>query len=172
MIAHLENYVSQLKSRNEEVRLRAAKDLHQFVTTEVPEMAIENVASFMDEFNHHIFEMVSSSDINDKKGGILAIINLIGVDVGNTPTRNSRFANYLRNLLPSNDVSIMELTAYAVGRLALASGTYTAEYVEFEVKRAFEFLGPDRNEGKRHAAVSFEGNMKCQTTYLIRVKSF
>ena len=27
----------------------------------------------MDEFNHQIFEMVSSSDVNEKKGGILAI---------------------------------------------------------------------------------------------------
>jgi hypothetical protein len=27
----------------------------------------------MDDFNHHIFEMVSGSDVNEKKGGILAI---------------------------------------------------------------------------------------------------
>lgn len=78
---------------------------------------------------------------------------MIGVDVGNTSTRISRFANYLRNMLPSNDTSVMELAAKAVGRLALASGTYTAEYVEFEAKRAFEWLSGDRNEGRRHAAV-------------------
>ncbi|KMQ92782.1 serine threonine-protein kinase mtor [Lasius niger] len=53
--------------------------------------------------------MVSASDINEKKGGILAIVCLIGADV--------------------------------------------AEYVEFEVKRAFEWLGADRHEGRRHAAV-------------------
>ena len=81
-------------------------------------------------------------------------VSLIGVDVGNTSTRISRFANYLRNLLPSSDVSVMEMAAKAVGKLALASGTYTAEYVEFEVKRAFEWLTGDRNEGRRHAAVS------------------
>jgi FKBP12-rapamycin complex-associated protein len=34
------------------------------------------------------------------------------------------------------------------------SGSYTAEYVEFEVKRAFEWLSGERNEGRRHAAVS------------------
>ena len=68
--------------------------------------------------------------------------------------RNSRFANYLRNLLPSSDTVVMEMAAKAVGRLALASGTYTAEYVEFEVKRAFEWLAGDRNEGKRYGAVS------------------
>ena len=81
-------------------------------------------------------------------------VSLIGVDVGNTSTRISRFANYLRNLLPSNDVGVMEMAAKAVGRLALASGTYTAEYVEYEMKRVFEWLAGDRHEGKRHAAVS------------------
>ena len=34
---------------------------------------MEELTSFMDEFNHHIFEMVSGSDVNEKKGGILAI---------------------------------------------------------------------------------------------------
>ena len=71
-------------------------------------------------------------------------MSLIGVDVGNTSTRISRFANYLRNLLPSSDVVVMEMAARAVGRLALASRTYTAEYVETQVKRAFEWLSGDR----------------------------
>lgn len=35
------------------------------------------------------------------------------------------------------------------------SGSFTAEYVEFEVKRAFEWLGGEKNEGRRHAAVSY-----------------
>lgn len=67
-------------------------------------------------------------------------------------TRITRFANYLRNLLPSNDVSVMELVAKTMGRLAIVSGK-TNEYVEFELKRAFEWLGGERVEGKRHAAV-------------------
>lgn len=78
---------------------------------------------------------------------------LIAADIGNTSTRITRFINYLRNLLPSNDVGVMELAARTVGKLALVSGTYAAEYVEFEVKRSFEWLGGDRHENKRHAAV-------------------
>jgi FKBP12-rapamycin complex-associated protein len=85
---------------------------------------------------------------------IIISVSLIGVDVGNTATRISRFANYLHNLLPSNDVVVMEMAAKAMGILALSSGTYAAEYVEFEVKRALEWLTGDRNEGKRLAAVS------------------
>lgn len=68
-------------------------------------------------------------------------------------TRISRFANYSRNLLPSSDVGVMESVAKTMGRLALVSGSKASEYVEFEVKRAFEWLGGDRIEGKRQAAV-------------------
>ncbi|GFS99133.1 hypothetical protein TNCV_822541 [Trichonephila clavipes] len=149
----MQTFVSGLKSKNEDVRFRTTRDLHHYVTTELREMTIEEISGFLDEFNHHIFEMVSSSDVNDKKGGTLAIVCLLGINVGNTATRTSRFVNYLRNLLPSSDTGVMELAAYAIGRLALVSGTYTAEYVEFEAKRAFEWLSGDRHETKRHGAV-------------------
>ncbi|XP_012282445.1 serine/threonine-protein kinase mTOR isoform X2 [Orussus abietinus] len=149
----VQQFVQRLKSRHEEVRTKASRDLALYVKTELREASPEEVTAFMDEFNHHIVEMVSASDVNEKKGGILAIVCLIEADVGNVNTRTIRFANYLRNLLPSNDVGVMELAAKTVGKLALVSGTFTAEYVEFEVKRAFEWLGGDRHEGKRHAAV-------------------
>ncbi|KAL7976198.1 hypothetical protein Chor_008295 [Crotalus horridus] len=115
-------------------------------------MSQEESTRFYDQLNHHIFELVSSSDANERKGGILAIASLIGVEGGNA-TRIGRFANYLRNLLPSNDPVVMEMASKAIGRLAMAGDTFTAEYVEFEVKRALEWLGADRNEGRRHAAV-------------------
>lgn len=79
---------------------------------------------------------------------------LLFVDVGNVNSRNIRFANYLRNLLPSNDIGVMRYAAKTVGRLAQISGTFSAEYADFEMKKAIEWLGGDRVEGKRHAAVS------------------
>ncbi|CAL4096084.1 unnamed protein product, partial [Meganyctiphanes norvegica] len=147
-------FVEGLKSRSEEKRVKAAMDLQRYVTTELREQSLDEFLSFLDEFNHHIFEMISSNDINEKKGGIYAIMSLVDVDVGQKGQRISRFANYLRNLFNSvMDIKVMELTAKAVGRLALASGTLTAEYVEDLVKRSFEWLQGDRNEGRRHAAV-------------------
>lgn len=88
-------------------------------------------------------------------------VALIGIDGGNT-TKMSRFANYLRNLLPSNDQVVMQMASKAMGRLALTGGTFTADYVEFEVKRALEWLGGDRNEGRRHAAVSIVLSLLCE----------
>lgn len=78
---------------------------------------------------------------------------MIEADVGNINNRISRFALNLRNLLPSSDVSVMELAAKTVGKITLSSGSCAAGYVDFEVKRAFEWLSGDRHEGKRHAAV-------------------
>ncbi|KAM5132577.1 serine/threonine-protein kinase mTOR [Mantella aurantiaca] len=148
----LQQFANGLRSRNEDSRTKAAKELQHYVTTELREVSQEEATQFYDELNHFIFEFVSSSDVSERKGGILAIVSLIGVEGGNA-TRISRFANYLRNLLPSSDPVVMEMASKAMGRLAMAGDTFTAEYVEFEVKRALEWLGADRNEGRRHAAV-------------------
>jgi len=43
------------------------------VTTELREVSVEELSNFMDEFNHLIFDMVSSPDVNERKGAILAI---------------------------------------------------------------------------------------------------
>ncbi|KAI5755082.1 hypothetical protein M8J77_013919 [Diaphorina citri] len=149
----VQQFVAGLKSRNPEVRNKTARDLHHYVRTELREVTVEEVTAFTDAFNHHIFEMVSANDVNEKKSGIIAIVCLLHVDVGNVNSRNIRFANYLRNLLPSNDIGVMRYAAKTVGKLAQISGTFSAEYADFEMKKAIEWLGGDRVEGKRHAAV-------------------
>ncbi|GFN76929.1 mechanistic target of rapamycin (serine/threonine kinase) [Plakobranchus ocellatus] len=174
--AALQTFVVGLKHRQEDLRFKTAIELHHFVVTELREMPQDEVATFMDEFNHHIFEMVSSSDVNERKGGVLAIVSLLGGDVGNIGTRVTRFANYLMNLLPSNyyDLGVMEMAAKAVGILALSSGTYASEYVEFEVRRALEWLVSDRNEGRRQASVLIlkELAMNTPTFFYQQVQQF
>ncbi|CAM9236848.1 unnamed protein product, partial [Lampetra fluviatilis] len=150
--AMMQQFMQGLRSRSEDSRARAAKDLQHYVATELRELSVEESAAFYDDLNHQIFELFSSSDVNEKKGGILAIVSLIGVEGGNS-TRISRFANNLRSLLPSSDPTLTEMVSRAMGRLSTAGGTFTAEYVEFEVKRALEWLTGDRSEGRRHAAV-------------------
>ncbi|XP_015781821.1 serine/threonine-protein kinase mTOR [Tetranychus urticae] len=148
----LEGFIKGLKSKNEDTRYKTARELHHYVSTELQEMSVEEIHDFMEKFNIKVQLMMSNGDINEKKGGILAIIVLIGVDVGNQSTRVSRFANYVRTLAPT-DVGLMELVAYAVARIAVASGTPTLTYVDYEVRRAIEWLSGERNEAKRHGAV-------------------
>ena len=69
----MQQFVAGLKSRSEETRAKAARDLHHYVSTELREVSVEDLTSFMDDMNHQIYEMVSSADVSDKKGGILAI---------------------------------------------------------------------------------------------------
>lgn len=171
-MAAVAQFVAGLKSRNRDLQNKAAQDLFLYVKTELREMPQEELVQFFDDFNHHIFDMVSSPDANEKKGGVLAIseyihkhspfVNynfmsfaecLISGDVVNTTTRISRYSNNLRNLLPSNDVSVMEIAAKTLVKLALLPGSKGAESFEFDIKRAFEWLSEERNEGKRHAAV-------------------
>ncbi|XP_071445181.1 serine/threonine-protein kinase mTOR [Hetaerina americana] len=165
----MQQYLAGLKSRNAETRLKAARDLYHYVNTELRELSGEEQNAFRTELNNHIYEMVSGSDVNENKGGILAIVSLIGADVGHVNTGYSRFANFLRILLASSDPGVMELAARTVGRLALVLGTYTAQYVEFEMKAAFEWLSGERQEGRVHAAVLVLREMAvCMPTYFFQ----
>jgi FKBP12-rapamycin complex-associated protein len=144
-------YFPGLKSRNDAARLRAARDLQKYVSTELRELPDEQSSEILDDVNQNIFSLISSQEVHEKKGGILAIVSLVGLEGGGNVAKLGRYANYLRSILPHPDVALTEMTAKAIGQLALAEGTYTAEYVEFEVRRALEWIGG--NEHKRLAAV-------------------
>lgn len=64
---------SGLKSRNDDVRLKTALDLQRYVSTELRELPAETYSSVMDEMNQSIFQIISSPEVHEKKGGILAI---------------------------------------------------------------------------------------------------
>lgn len=60
-----------LKSRA--TQNKTAKDLLLFLKTDFREMPPDEAQAFIDDFNHHIIEMISSNDVVEKKGGVLAI---------------------------------------------------------------------------------------------------
>ncbi|KAI8819891.1 armadillo-type protein [Fimicolochytrium jonesii] len=145
--------LSDLRSRNDEVRTKAANDLRAHFTAISREVSGEAFTKFVNDVNRRIFELIHSNDNNDKIGGILAIDKLIDFDGEENTTKTTRFANYLRIVLPGSDPQIAVFAAKALGKLALSGGTLTAEFVEFEVKRALEWLQGDRHEARRYAAV-------------------
>lgn len=77
MQATFAQLIAGLKSKNEETRMKAANDLHHFVSTELREMPTDVVSNFVEEITLNVFEMVTNGDINEKKGGILAIGNQV-----------------------------------------------------------------------------------------------
>lgn len=78
----VQQFVTGLKSRNRNVQNKAAQDLFLYVKTELREMSQEELVQFFEDFNDQIFSMVMSTDINEKKGGVLAIsrfeIHIVG----------------------------------------------------------------------------------------------
>ncbi len=74
MTSQLHQFLTGLKSSNDETRLKASHDLHRFVSTELREVSQDDLSSFMNSLNHQIYEMMGGSrDVNERKGAILAI---------------------------------------------------------------------------------------------------
>lgn len=71
--ASVTQIINGLKSRHDETRSQAARELRRYVSSELQEVSREEVSKFLDEFNEFLGEMVSSSEVNEKKGAILAI---------------------------------------------------------------------------------------------------
>lgn len=69
----VQQFVGGLKSRNKDAQNKAAQDLSLYVKTELREIPQDDLLAFFEDFNQYIFEMLSSADTNDKKGGVLAI---------------------------------------------------------------------------------------------------
>lgn len=69
----MSQFLSGLKSRSDEVRLRTARELQKFVSTELRELPAEGYGSALDEINQVIFSLISSPEVYEKKGGILTI---------------------------------------------------------------------------------------------------
>lgn len=63
-----------LKSRSQQNK--TSRDLLVYIKTELREMSQDEYQSFFDDFNHQIIEMISSNDVVEKKGGVLAISKL------------------------------------------------------------------------------------------------
>jgi len=70
-----------LRSRQDDVRFKAARNLKRYVATELREVSQELTSGFLEELNHMIYDLVSSNEIYEKKGGILAIGKLLFTQV-------------------------------------------------------------------------------------------
>ncbi len=149
-----ERALSDLQSRREQVKRKAMLDLRAAVEMEARQMSRENFSAFITELNRRIFDLVKSEDPHEQLGGIFAMDALVDVECEESPTFITRFANYLRLILPCNNVPTMVMASRVLGHLAQAGGTLTADFVEFEVKRALEGLNSEkRSEHHRLAAV-------------------
>ena len=159
-----------LRSKNEDVKKKAAYDLLLIVKRSsrgthildccMPsakpsaELPPDRFQDFYLNLNHRLAQaVVTSTDVNERIGGIFAVEQLINFDGDDAAQKTTRFSSYLRSALRSNDNSLLVHAARALGHLAIPGGALTAELVESEVKSALEWLQSDRQESRRFAAV-------------------
>lgn len=137
--------IAELKAaRTDEARQRAARRLREYVRAESRSGQDVAFGASMSALNNKLFELINGSDA-DKLAAIFAIDELIAEPMPDNETKIVRFANYLRVVPPSTtDPNTLRLAAKALGHLASSSrqtgGTMTADFVEFEAKRALEWL--------------------------------
>ena len=139
-------------ARDDFVRMRAAKDMSQYVSTQARELKSELFGEFMSDLNKHIQQLVSSSNSNDVIGGIIAINELIEVDFRSHTIALARLAESLKVGLNSGDATVLSLAAQALGRLSRLPITLTSEICVGELKRALESL-KEKQESRRQGAV-------------------
>lgn len=147
----LAQLVKRLKSRDAAVRQQCAQELHAFVATLSRQVSSETFTKVLQQLTPQLYLLLQSSHESDQLGGLAAIDLLI--DISNED-QIIRFANYLRNFLaqPNTSRAALLVASTALGHLAMSnqthgvSGTLVAAFVDFEVKRAFEWLQGERQE--------------------------
>ena len=155
------NALTELRSRDEVRRKKAIQCLQQYINQDMSEVTDEELKAFYDLSITKIFDLMLGSgatNANDIKAGIVLMCILLDsmsslVDK-TKPVICAPFANHLRNLNHNfSDPELLELSACAVAKIAINSGSVTTNFVDFEIRRAIEIISTDKNETKRHSAV-------------------
>lgn len=169
----LDQIFQELKSNDEIRRLKAAKNLRiNFISISRDLTTTDQLNVYNNYINKKIFDLTNSSKTNEQLGGIDAINSLITLlspssdesqlsQLASTNTSTTdensnmitRYANYLRKLLSSNNLKVMKSATSTIGKLAIPGMSMTADFVEFEVKRSLDWLLTEKLESKRHAAI-------------------
>lgn len=165
---------SDLKSKNEETRQRAAIELYDSIIAAsrgensafthllrininqayCAELPQDKFLEYYNTATQRIAQyVVTGTDPNEKIGGLLALDRLIDFDGVDPALKTTRFSGYLRSALRSNDNTVLVYAAKALGHLAKPGGALTAELVESEIQSALEWLQSERQENRRFAAV-------------------
>ncbi|OQR94007.1 phosphatidylinositol kinase (PIK-L1), partial [Achlya hypogyna] len=146
--------LTRLQSKDANVRETAALDLRAAVATLSRELTSETFARFLSDLTPRLQSLLQSNVLGDQLGGIAAVEALIPVA---TEAQIIRFANYLRSFFVTcESKEALQAASLALGRLASTteigiSGTLVAAFVDFEVKRAFEWLtNPCFNSSQSH----------------------
>ncbi|CCI39855.1 unnamed protein product [Albugo candida] len=151
----LTQFVKRIRVKDAVLREKRAQELAHLIATLSRQLNSETYTKLLAHVTPQLFELLQSPYEHEQLGGLVAINLLIEFA---TEDHIIRFANYLRHFIaqsaaPKTQQALL-IAAKVLGRLASVntingngiSGTLVAACVDFEVKRAFEWLQGDRQE--------------------------
>ncbi|KAD4584827.1 hypothetical protein E3N88_22428 [Mikania micrantha] len=153
----------------------SALALRKHVEEEARALGGEAFSRFMDQLYDRITSLLESNDVADNLGALRATDELIDLKLGASGTKVSKFSNYMRIVFDTKrDPEILILASKVLGHLARAGGAMTADEVECQVKNALQWLGGERVEYRRFAAVLILKEMaeNASTVFNVHVAEF
>ncbi|RLN97572.1 hypothetical protein BBJ28_00010972 [Nothophytophthora sp. Chile5] len=152
----LTSLVQRLDAPSAALRCARAAELYAAVATLSRQLSAERFAKALAQLTPQLYTLLQKGTSESAQlGALLAIERLIAVS---NEDQFIRFVNYLRYFLqqPHTSRTALLAAASALGRLASSnvSGTLVASFVDFEAKRAFEWLQDGAVAARNEALVS------------------
>ncbi|DBA66640.1 TPA: hypothetical protein ACH3X2_002209 [Trebouxia sp. C0005] len=161
---------------NLERRRDGDRSLREYVEAEARDLSGQPFSRFMTSLYGTIQSDISSSDQNERLGGVLSVDELIDVKLlGENAAKISNFAIYLRSVFRTDtDPVTLEVAAATLGHLVQTGGALTADVVEYEVKRSLDWLRGESQGNRRYAAVLILREMaeNAPAVFNVHVRSF
>ena len=143
-------YLNQLKSKDQRIQLKAAKNFYACLINELKQVKPDNEINLIDSLLPEIRELANENNqnISDKQACIYIITSIINLDNINVKVRKKHqtsFLRMLRNLLACPDQNVIHMASRAMGKYAQAGVECDVEF-----KSGLEFL---RIEQKRYQGI-------------------
>src|SRR5262245_42363428 len=109
-----------------------------------------------DNINRGLFDLMHSNINAHTLGGLAAISQLLLVGDQSIDSKRIlfRFYNYVKHVLPNNDIGIMLAASKTLGQIAEIGGVnFGDRFMDYEVGAAIALLQGDRQETPRYAGV-------------------
>ncbi|XP_031383805.1 serine/threonine-protein kinase TOR isoform X3 [Punica granatum] len=153
----------------------ASLALRKYIEEEAHDLSGEAFSRFMDQLYDRISSLLEINNVADNLGALRVIDELIDVNLGENASKVSKFSYYMRMVFDvKRDEAVLVPASRVLGHLARVGGAMTADEVEYQLKKALDWLRGDRVEYRRLAAVLILKEMaeNASTVFNVHVQEF
>lgn len=150
--------------RDETEQLNAVGVLKAAIIRLLEEVSVaQGLDKVLHDLNRRIYELLVDRKSETQLGAVLAIEALVEL----LPTNNvqlpnqSRYAAYLRSLLPTHDAQVAAATSRTLAKLALSDPLFSAEIIDFELPRSIDWIKSNRSYKEVMCGLSLLSALVC-----------